>query len=391
MTAANRTPWQRLLGVQAQTVDWRERLRDCVGAGLGMLFSGLLGHALLGPAAIWLVAPMGASAVLLFAVPSSPLAQPWSVLGGNVISALIGVAVVKAIGGGPLAAALAVALALGAMFQLRCVHPPGGAAALLATLGGAPVQALGWSFAFVPVGLNALLLVAAAVAYNRVARRPRHAPAVHDNRHHTADPAPQDRIGPTPEDLDAALREFNQLVDIDRDVLEDLLRHAEQQAWRRRFGSVRCADIMSRDLVAVEFATPLEEAWRLLHHHDIQALPVLDRARRVIGIVTIADFLKHAELDPRQHRHLGQRVRRLLAHTPFMHSDKPEVVGQIMSSPAHVVGSDEIAVELVPRLADLGLHQVPVVNADRRLVGLVTQSDLIGALYRAQSGGLAAA
>lgn len=386
ISAANLTPWLRRLGVQAQTVDWRERLRDCLGAGFGLLVVGGVSHAMLGPAALWLVAPMGASAVLLFAVPSSPMAQPWSVLGGNVLSALVGVAVVKYVGSGPLAGALAVTLALAAMFPTRCVHPPGGAAALLPMLGGSAVQALGWEFALIPVGLNAALLVAAALLYNRLARgRPRHAEVLHDNRHRTEDPAPQDRIGPTANDLDAALRDFNELVDVDRDVLDALFRRVGMQSWQRRFGSVRCADIMSRDLVTVEFATPLEEAWQLLHHHRVKALPVLDRAKHVIGIVTLVDFLKHAQLDPRTPRSLGDRVRRLLRPTPTMHSDKPEVVGQIMSSPVHWVLGDETIIELVPRLADLGLHHVPVVDQERRLIGIVTQSDLIAALYRAQS------
>jgi CBS domain-containing membrane protein len=97
--------WQRL-GLQQQTVDWRERLRDSLGAMLGLAVSGGVGWLLLGGAdgALWLVAPMGASAVLLFAVPSSPLAQTWPALAGNVLPALVGVAVHQALGSGPGAA-----------------------------------------------------------------------------------------------------------------------------------------------------------------------------------------------------------------------------------------------------------------------------------------------
>lgn len=386
----DRPPWWQRLGLQRQTVDWRERLRDSLGAALGVGVSGGVGWWLLGgqAGAFWLAAPMGASAVLLFAVPSSPLAQTWPALAGNVLAALVGSAVYLTLGSGPLAAAVAVGLALLLMFPLRCVHPPGGGTALVAVLGGPAVHALGWGFALVPVGLNAALLVAVAKLYRRATAPPRtHVPPVHDNRHHTRDAAPQDRVGLTRADLDAALRDFNQLVDIDRDALEDLLRQAQAQAWQRHFGQVRCGDIMSRDLVTAEFGTPLEEAWRLLYQHRIKALPVVDRAQRVIGIVTLIDFIKQARLDPRSPRSFGERMRHLLRATPGPESDKPEVVGQIMTHPVLTVPADESVVELVPRLSDLGLHHLPVVNAERRLVGMVTQSDLLAALYRAQAGG----
>jgi CBS domain-containing membrane protein len=93
-------------------------------------------HLLLGSSTsiLLLVAPMGASAVLLFAVPASPLAQPWSIVGGNLVSATVGVACATWISDLVDAAALAIALAICAMFALRCVHPPSGAVALTAVL-----------------------------------------------------------------------------------------------------------------------------------------------------------------------------------------------------------------------------------------------------------------
>ena len=367
--------WLLWLGLQRQTVDARERARDVLGAMLGLWVAGALTWWGWGAASPWLAATMGASAVLLFAVPSSPLAQPWPVMVGNVMSALVGVAVFRWLGPTPAAAALAAGLALALMFPLRCVHPPGGAVAITAVLGQAAVHDLGFGFALVPVAVNSALLLVVALAWRRLTRpAPVHAPVVHGSRHSTADPAPQDRVGLTTADLDAALRDFNQLVDIDRDALETLLRQAQMQAWQRRFGSVRCADIMSRDIVSVEFATPLNEAWALLHRHRIRALPVVD-------------FLKQARLDPQDHRSLGQRIRQLLAPTPGDYSDKAEVVGQIMSSPVQTADEQESVVELVPRLSDQGLHHVPVVDGERRLSGMVTQSDLVAALYRSQSAG----
>ncbi len=151
------------------TVDARERLRAVSGAGLGLLVTALLSHWLAGPlgASVWLIAPLGASAVLVFAVPASPLAQPWSVIGGNTLSAMVGIAAASWIPDPALAAAVAVAGAIGVMFGARCLHPPGGAAALLAVL----THTTHFSSAFFPFFTNSLLLVLAGVIYNSLTGR----------------------------------------------------------------------------------------------------------------------------------------------------------------------------------------------------------------------------
>ena len=85
--------WLRVLQPPALAVDRRERLRAACGALVGIAFAALLCRffAETWGASVWLMAPLGASAVLVFALPASPLAQPWSVLGGNTIAALVGV------------------------------------------------------------------------------------------------------------------------------------------------------------------------------------------------------------------------------------------------------------------------------------------------------------
>ena len=114
-------------------------LLGCLGAGLGLCVTEWLSLHTLGTTDPWFLAPMGASAVLLFAVPASPLAQPWSILGGNTVSALVGVSCALLLGHTGLAASAAGALAIAAMFALRCLHPPGGAVAVTAVMGGQAV------------------------------------------------------------------------------------------------------------------------------------------------------------------------------------------------------------------------------------------------------------
>jgi CBS domain-containing membrane protein len=199
-----------------------DRLLACMGAGVGIAGTGLVSAAALGPtpALPLLVAPMGASAVLVFAVPASPLAQPWPVIGGNVLSALVGVLVARLIPQPTLAAGVAVGAAILVMSLTRCLHPPGGAAALSAVIGGPAVTAAGFGFASVPVGVNAVLLTAAGWLFHRLSR--------HSYPHRAPPP------GPHPEDLDAALAELGETYDIDRDDLALILDRVAHHARTRR-------------------------------------------------------------------------------------------------------------------------------------------------------------
>lgn len=377
----------------AMAVNGIERFRACCGASIAIVLTGLISRLILGPTADLpsLIAPMGASAVLLFALPASPLAQPWSIVGGNIVSALVGVACAKWIADPILAASLAAPCAIAAMFALRCLHPPGGAIALSAVLGGPAIHAAGFGFAWSPVAINSLLLLAVALVFNNATRRryPHVAQPDHNNTHQTNDARPGDRVGFTPADLDDVLNQYNQVLDVARDDLESLFLQAEMHAYRRRFGEITCADIMSRDVVTVEFGTTLEEAWRLLRRHHIQALPVVDRAHRVIGIITLTDFMRHANLDVYQG--FGARLRQFIRSTRRTHSDKAEVVGQIMTQPVETARTDMHVVELVPLLSDAGRHHIPIIDGERRLAGMVTQSDLIAALYRGRLADVAEA
>src|SRR5574343_771786 len=178
---------RRWLGWPNNSYRPSEQLTAAIGGLLGVLIVWQCCHLLLGPAATPLIVPsLGASAVLVFAVPHSPLTQPWAVFGGHVISAVVGVTCQLCIPHPGLAAACAVGGAILAMHLARCIHPPGGATALAAVIGGSSIHALGYRYALTPIALTALLLLALGVAYNYVfpwRRYPqalmRHAVALH--------------------------------------------------------------------------------------------------------------------------------------------------------------------------------------------------------------------
>jgi CBS domain-containing membrane protein len=208
------------------------RILAVIGAALGIALTTILCLQL--PMTVAdlpaIVAPIGASAVLVFAVPSSPLAQPWSVIGGNVLSALVGVAAAQTIPNLAAAAGIAVGGAILVMSLFRCLHPPGGAAALTAVIGGHSIHAAGFGFALLPVGLNSIALVALAMLYHRLTGH---------NYPHRATPAVAaeqvlQAAGFHLEDVDKALEDMDESFDISREDLDLLLSRAELHAISRR-------------------------------------------------------------------------------------------------------------------------------------------------------------
>ncbi|MDD3517213.1 MAG: HPP family protein [Chromatiales bacterium] len=152
----------------AYTVSEREHWISGVGGFIGILLMSLVSHAWLDAQAGTLVAAsMGSTAVLLFAMPHGAVSQPWPVLGGHLVSAIIGVASASWLTNDPaLASALAVGGSITAMYVLRCLHPSGGATALFAVVGGESVHAMGYGYVTGPILVGSLLLVLIAVVFN---------------------------------------------------------------------------------------------------------------------------------------------------------------------------------------------------------------------------------
>ncbi|QPC89022.1 CBS domain-containing protein (plasmid) [Mesorhizobium sp. NBSH29] len=333
----------------------RERVLACFGAFVGIALAGAVCGLALGVDRLHplIVAPIGASAVLLFAVPASPLAQPWPIIGGNTISALVGMAVAHVVGDPTLAIGLAVALSIAIMSLTRSLHPPGGAAALTAALGGPVVEHAGWLFAFVPVALNSILLVGVGIVFHRLARRNYpHVAVPAASTHGTADPPTQLRSGFQPGDIDAALEALHETFDIDRADLQRLFRQVEYQALARNSGTLLCRDIMSRDVVQVDVDADVDVARALLLEHNIRSLPVIDAAGRLAGTVGLREL-----------------------------ADARGRVGDVLSRAATPSASAP-AMSLLPALTDGRTHAVILVDDAGRIEGLITQTDLLAATAR---------
>jgi CBS domain-containing membrane protein len=358
--------WARNFWPAPLGIDGRERMRFIVGAVMGVLLTAWLSRWWAGPEASgpWMVASLGASAVLVFGMPSSPLAQPWPVLGGSTLSALVGALCSALVPDPAIAGALAVGSAIALMVPLRCLHPPGGAMALYVVLTGGD----GWHLAAFPILFNVVVLLAAGMLYNGLTGRQ----YPHPQRTGRSAAAAEGAF--TASDVDVALAHYNQVLDVSRADLEGLLHLAGRAAFQRTLGEVRCADIMSRPPLAVEPGASLKDAWALMRSAQIKALPVVDAQQMVVGIVTVADFMRLANLDV--HEGLGQRLRALV----MGRSGQPAEVHEIMSHPVQVAQVGQHAMDLVPLFSHGGHHHIPIVDNEARLAGVVTQTDLVRTL-----------
>lgn len=210
---------RKWFGVELVEVSLSEKLIAAIGGGLSILVLVSVSFwALPAPGAVAIITSMGASAVLLFAVPHGQLSQPWPVLAGHGISALIGVACARYISNPFLAAACAVGLAIGVMHQFKCIHPPGGATAFTAVMGGSAIRQLGFSFVLFPVFMNAAVMVGLAVLINSAFPWRRY-PAVFRNTASAAQPATIRHETPTHEEIVAAVKTLDSFVDISEDDL----------------------------------------------------------------------------------------------------------------------------------------------------------------------------
>ena len=207
-------------------------LRGAVGAFIGIGLTALVTGLLLGPfdpALPMIVAPMGASAVLVFAVPASPLAQPWPVIGGNLVSATVGIGMGLLAGSPALAAALAVGTAIAAMSVTRSLHPPGGACALLCALGATGPEQWDWLY-LVPFLANVLLLALAGWLYNNLTG--------HSWPHQLVVPPPRItesvRDTVTHDDIAAVMEDWDEMLDVDADDLLAFMQAVERHRERTR-------------------------------------------------------------------------------------------------------------------------------------------------------------
>lgn len=331
---------------------------------LGLLITGVVSRAALGgtDGLPLLIAPMGASAVLLFAVPSSPLAQPWSILGGNIVAALIGVTSARLVADPMLAAAAGGGLAVLAMMALRCLHPPSGAVALTAVLGGPAVRAAGYHFVLWPVGLNSLLLLAAALAFNNATgRRYPHQPSRNrDTRSETA--------------VATVLHRQDEVIDVGQHDLATLVEEVEVEIAQEKPRVASCADLMRPETQLLPASMPLPDAFDRMCIAQRASLPVIGESERCIGLAEQGQLARHlwsaGRNKPGELLPGGDAVLATVG------------VGEVISPLRTFVRPETPITVVADAMIAEGTAYFPVLDGDGKVVGAITQADLIRWLAR---------
>jgi CBS domain-containing membrane protein len=336
-----------------------ERVYSALGGFIGLLLTALVMRAWLGSSehVPVLIAPIGASTVLVFGVPASPLAQPWSVVGGNFIAALVGVTAAQLCPDLRLASALAVAGTIALTSALRCLHPPAGAVALTAVIGGSAVTSAGYRFALCPVLPSSLLLVAVGLVFNALARRSYpHVAALPVSTHRTADAPPEFRVGFTDADIARAQERLGTPLDVEQADLIALFRHVEEAAHRRLRGEIFCSEVMSRDLVTIHPDDSSQLAEKRLREHGLRVLPVVDEHGVLHGVLDLATAA----------------------------SGNAKKIRELPSISFELAQQDTPISRLFPLLSRGQVREALVVDAESKLLGIITQTDLLAIVGRVQ-------
>jgi CBS domain-containing membrane protein len=364
-------------------------LRACIGSGVGLTLCVFLVRLTQLPLAaegpdptLLLIAPLGATTMLAFAVPSSPLAQPWSALVGNTVSALVGVAVIMTVHEPWLAMGLSVTCAMLAMMLLRATHPPAAGVSLGVVLTAETVRPMGFSYAFSPVMLDTALLLLVAVGYNRLTGRvyPFRQPIEHGPRDVGEAGLRPIMEGP---DLTEILQRLRLDANIGAGDLARLIEAAHQQAAEHLFDGVESAQIMSRDLVIVHPAMPLSQIAALFQLHKVRTLPVVGPDGMFEGLVSETDLVRTLQKPDDKPNGVVSRLIRA-------GRDVAEpVAADVMARTVGTASSVTPLGVLIDLLAEGGQMAVPVLD-EGRLVGIVSRADLIAALAKAHHSAIEA-
>ena len=305
------------------------------------------------PAALLLIAPFGATGYLIFAVPSSPLAQPWPVVVGNTVSALAALLVLLLPLPGLAQAVLAVALAVAGMALLRAQHPPGGAVALacvLAALAGHPPA---WVWPLLPVALGSLTLAGFGALWAALTGRayPFRLPAPVSAVLSPVPAAPAHRLTPSPEALAESLTQLRLAANIGVEDLARVIDRAEALSPGLDPAALHAGAVMSRDVVTASADAAAADLIALFQRRGFKSLPVLDGQGQFLGLIPQAALLGAG----------------------------PGLTAAALARPVQTLTPEAPLTDLITMLADGVQAAVPILDRGR-LVGIVTRSDLIAAL-----------
>ena len=353
--------WLNTLKPNFKVLPFKDRVLCGLGALIGLAISSLISWHVLGGFNAWYIAPMGASSVLLFAVPASPLAQPWNVVIGNTIAGVIGVSCALFIAEPTLAFSLAVALTIFLMMSTDSLHPPSGAVAITAVMGGESIHQLGYAFVFYPVLLNSILLLIVAVIYNRMLGK--QFPQVAQINTRSKDPTPTQKVTIQPQDIKDALADQTELLDISEYDLQKIILKAQENANARQVGDYLCQDIMSKDVIFLHAEDDIHKALDKFKRVNLMSLPVVNVDNELVGTLALYEVVEWFK------------------GSTDVHASWQYLVKQIMNLQVVTVQPQQPIQDLIPYFVERSFNYIPVVDG-KKIVGIISRADMIAAMQQ---------
>lgn len=353
--------WLNTLKPNFKVLPFKDRVLCGLGALIGLAISSLISWHVLGGFNAWYIAPMGASSVLLFAVPASPLAQPWNVVIGNIIAGVIGVSCALFIAEPTLAFSLAVALTIFLMMSTDSLHPPSGAVAITAVMGGESIHQLGYAFVFYPVLLNSILLLIVAIIYNRMLGK--QFPQVAQINTRSKDPTPTQKVTIQPQDIKDALADQTELLDISEYDLQKIILKAQENANARQVGDYLCQDIMSKDVIFLHAEDDIHKALDKFKQVNLMSLPVVNVDNELVGTLALYEVVEWFK------------------GSTDVHASWQYLVKQIMNLQVVTVQPQQPIQDLIPYFVERSFNYIPVVDG-KKIVGIISRADMIAAMQQ---------
>ena len=302
-------------------------IASIIGAVLTLLAIGLVSRYFLPEEYPYLVASMGAAVVMVFMAPGNLMAQPWPLVAGHLVSAFVGVSCVQLVSDKLYAAVCAIFFALILMHYLRCMHPPGGAAALIPIVGGEQFTDLGFWYVIAPVGINALTLLAFALVFlNLLSKR--------------TYPAQYGVVGDKQADL-------QQYLQRDPYVKEYLAKSSEKHPYS-------CKDVMLPFSHTISDATSPEEiqSW-MANDDEKKGFIAVSASGKLVGLATVASLsLGLGALEQSQNKQFKQGV-----------------LSEVNLERVAAVREDLPVDELLPLIENQGVERVVIVDHEYRPLG----------------------
>lgn len=314
-----------------------------------------------------LLASMGATAVLLFATPHSTLVQPYAILGGHFVSALIGIAAQQFVAA-PYAAAVAVGGAITAMHLLHCLHPPGGATALYAVTGGPTIWDLGFSYVLAPVAANAGLMLLMGFVINNLRAPGKLYPAPLPVA--TAIPeSTKDFQRVTPDDIKEAVTESGTYIDVTEEDLLSIYQAAEGNVFKRLLSSHLVESLSFGGTTTLDKNASLINVLQGLAVSETGCVIVLDPDRKVEGIITGVDVSRIMGFQPTPLESHFSKESELVATAIERAED-------LMTSPVRTISRSDRMDAAAALLASGDIHHVPVIDENQRFIGVITHTHI---------------